>query len=279
MKQESRSNERARLPLSAMLLTVLASAGLAAFVANRSSPSVDAESSDPAFHEELIIRLERVEQRLAELNIDPAHSDREGEDSRGGVFEPAGDEPEPYGVDEPNTRDVYERLARLETIEQERQESQRRREEERERVMAQRRAQRAQIAAAAAGVMLDPANDDMAKIRAWQNMRMNAAEYWSDAVVAEAVRIGTTAEDPQVRADIWRQAHANHTHPLLLQPLLQALTTDPDRSVREEAAETLDLYLDQPGVPETLQTASQYDADPGVRMQAATSLGGPQGGF
>ena len=145
--------------------------------------------------------------------------------------------------------------------------------------MAQRRAQRAQMAAAAAGVMLDPVNDDMAKIRAWQNMRMNAAEYWSDAVVAEAVRIGTTAEDPQIRADIWRQAHANHTHPLLLQPLLQALTTDPDRSVREEAAETLDLYLDQPGVPETLQTASQYDADPGVRMQAATSLGGPQGGF
>ena len=97
--------------------------------------------------------------------------------------------------------------------------------------------------------------------------------------VAEAVRLGTTSSDPQVRSDIWRHAHANHTHALLLLPLLYALTSDPDRRVREEAAETLDLYLDQPGVREALQAVSQSDAELNVRRQAEMSLAGPEGGF
>ncbi len=67
---------------------------------------------------------------------------------------------------------------------------------------------------------------------------------------------------------------------MLLQPLLQAVASDPHPSAREEAAETLDLYLDQPGVREALQFAASYDENPGVRRQATVSLAGPStGGF
>ena len=133
--------------------------------------------------------------------------------------------------------------------------------------------------AAAIETMMNPLANDQEKATAWGQVRANPAEYWTDTIVREAVWIGATSLDAQVRADIWRHAHANHTHPLLLQPLLQALASDPDRSVREEAAETLYLYLDQPGVREALRVASQYDADSGVRRQAEVSLAGPQGGF
>jgi hypothetical protein len=63
------------------------------------------------------------------------------------------------------------------------------------------------------------------------------------------------------------------------QPLLLAIANYPDRIVREEAAETLDLYLDQAGAREALEFAAEYDADSGVRQQAQTSLNGPERSF
>jgi hypothetical protein len=172
---------------------------------------------------------------------------------------------------------LNERLVRLEQIEQERQEAVQRRQEARQRRDEIRRSRIARNASAATQVILNPNANDQVKASAWRNLRGRAAQVWTDEIVAEAVRIGTTSSDPQLRADIWRQAHANHTHPLLLQPLLQALANDPDRNTREEAVETLDLYLDQPGVLEALRKASQDDSDAGVRRQASMSLskGGP----
>jgi HEAT repeat protein len=58
-----------------------------------------------------------------------------------------------------------------------------------------------------------------------------------------------------------------------VQPLLLSMQTDADAKVREEAAETLGDYLDQPGVQQALRTASGSDADPAVRRQALSSLG------
>ena len=144
------------------------------------------------------------------------------------------------------------------------------------RPLEERRTQQAQQTAE---IMLDPYASDEMKASAWGDVRMFAAEAWTDAIVAEAVRIGTTSPDPQIRADIWLQAKANHTHPLLLQPLLEALSYDPSSGVRGMAAYTLALYLDQPGVREALQVASQQDADLAVRQQAEESLAGPRGGF
>ena len=211
--------------------------------------------------DEILTRLDRIEQRL-----------QEGDTKPDSTLEPRA---EPTVDEVPGGQDSFDldaRLARLEKIEQDRQDAAQRRAEE-------RRLQIAQMTAAATEVMLNPLADDQMKAGAWGQIRMNAAESWTDQIVAEAVRIGTTSTNPQMRADIWRQAHAGRTHPLLLQPLLHALTNDLERTAREEAAETLDLYLDQPGVRQALQTASQYDADPGVRRQALASRAGPQGGF
>ena len=263
MKSPSYQSQRSRLPFPAVALTLLASMGLAAVVAqlvsSRNEPMLLANPSDDRV-EEIVIRLQRLERRLAEPDTETAP-----------VSEPR-DEPVVAPVSGQDPYDIDERLARLEEIEQNRQEAAQRRAEA-------QRLQVAQMAAAATEVMLNPLADDQMKAGAWGQIRMNAADAWTYQIVAEAVRIGTTSTNPQIRADVWRQAHAGRTHPLLLQPLLHALANDLERTAREEAAETLDLYLDQPGVREALQTASQYDADPGVRRQALTSLAGPQGGF
>ena len=263
MKSPSDQSQRSRLPFPAVALTLLASMGLAAvvaqFVSSRNEPTLLVDPSGDRM-EEIVLRLQQLEQRHAEAGTETAPV---SESRRGPAVAPVSGQ-DPYDIDE--------RLARLEEIEQTRQEAAQRRAEE-------RRLQVAQISAAAAEIMMNPIAEEQMKGAAWGQLRMNAAEAWTDLIVTEAVRIGATSSNPQLRADIWRQAHAGVAYPLLLQPLLYAMANDPERSAREEAAETLDLYLDQPGVREALQATSQYDADPGVRRQAMMSLAGPQGGF
>ncbi len=274
MSAPDTDKRRARLPVSAVALTLLTSMGLAGVVAEFISSRHEPVSGSITVHSgigEVLVRLERLEQRLSDSDADPGRRDAVETEipldrEQGSNFEP---ERSAYG---PSSADVYERLARLEVIEQRRQDAAQARAE-------QLRAQFEQATARASEVMLDPTVEDRVKIESWAQIRMNAQSAWTDEIVAEAVRIGTTSTDPMVRANVWRQAHAGRTHPLLLQPLLFALTNDPETTAREEAAETLDLYLDQPGVLELLQTAAQYDADPAVRRQATISLGGPQGGF
>jgi flagellar biosynthesis GTPase FlhF len=254
-----------------VLITVIGSIVLAAGITLLASPDDPQTFSRNRADDRigpLIERIERIEQRLDVLegaSVRPASDLRESADDADST--------------ESLPADLYQRVARLETIEQDRQEEARRQAEQRRVIEEARRAERAQLAAAAAATMMDPAADDQSKAQAWQRMRMSAPDAWTDEVVAEAVRIGMSSQDPQLRADIWRQAHANHTHPMLLQPLLQALASDANNFVREEAAETLDLYLDQPGVREALELAAQYDAHPSVRRQATISLAGPTGGF
>ncbi len=179
-------------------------------------------------------------------------------------------------VDVDDIRIMNQRLTRLEKMQEARQVTDRRQAEFTEHV---RRISEVYTHEAAIRTMSDPSADDEMKATAWRSIRFSAAQAWTDEIVMEAVRIGTTANDPWLRADIWRQAHANHTNPLLLQPLLQALANDPDASVRSEAAETLDLYIDEFGVREALQSAGQFDASPDVREQAMSSLQGPDGGY
>ena len=182
------------------------------------------------YKRQLDFRLVQIEQRLTEL------------ESPSAKFIPLeGSFEKPVSGAE-KIQDLQRRIQELESLERERQVAHRRRAEEADRFQAQRRVQMAQVAAAAAEPMLDPTASEQAKLTAWRSIRRNAADFWTDEIVAEAVRIGTTSADPQIRADIWRQAHANHTNTQLVQPLLQALGNDPHRSVREEAAETCLLY-------------------------------------
>ena len=264
MRAPTTENQRARLPFAMIAFTLVSSMGLAALVAEIVSSGHESafiSETDDGDSRDVLVRLERLEQRLGDPDAE-SEADREQRSES---------EPERVTGGQ-TTADVYERLARLEEIEQRRQEAAQARSE-------QRRAQLEQATARAAEVMLDPTVEDRVKVEWWGQIRMNAEDSWTDEIVAEVVRIGSTSTDPMLRANIWRQAHARRTHPLLLQPLLFALTNDPETTAREEAAETLDLYLDQPGVLEALQIAAQYDANPAVQRQATISLGGPQGGF
>lgn len=108
------------------------------------------------------------------------------------------------------------------------------------------------------------------KLVAWRLLR-NHPEARTDAVVQEMARIGGTSEDAATRADVWRQAHSE-PHPLLRQPLLTALVADPDADVRDEAAETLDRYRDDPDVIRALEAAAAQDESAGVRARALRSL-------
>jgi hypothetical protein len=115
------------------------------------------------------------------------------------------------------------------------------------------------------------ATTDAEKMAAWKQLR-GLENAYDDATVAVMVQVGLSSQDPLVRADVWRQADGHSTHPALAPALLQALRVDGEPRVREEAAETLEKYLDVPGVREALQAAVAGDSDEGVKRQATRTL-------
>lgn len=123
---------------------------------------------------------------------------------------------------------------------------------------------------AAERTILDGASTDERRLAAWSDLRHSDAV--SDAVVLAMIDLGLNSPDAGTRADVWRQADSNYRSALLVEPLLQALAGDADPRVREEAAETLEIYRSHAGVVEALRFAA--DNDPEVRRQALLSLHG-----
>jgi HEAT repeat protein len=78
-------------------------------------------------------------------------------------------------------------------------------------------------------------------------------------------------QDPATRTFIVRNLHGVKS-PEIKAPLLELLERDADATVREEAAETLDDYLDDAQVRAALEQAAATDAEPSVRKQAAAAL-------
>ncbi|MGI9202480.1 MAG: HEAT repeat domain-containing protein [Woeseiaceae bacterium] len=266
MKAEVRPNHRPSFSLATIVVTGLISVVVAAattmLVVSRITPSLSQDTSASELSD-VVARLERLERRTAQ-------------NSQGNNLMPASESGTGARVTVDDLDTIEERIARLEQAAEARTVAERRQAEFQDNV---RRMTEVYTHEVAFKVLADPAANDETKATAWRTIRYSAAQAWTDDIVMEAVRIGTTSTDPWIRADIWRQAHANHTHPLLLQPLLQALTGDSDFRVRSEAAETLDLYLGEIGVRDALQNAIEYDEHPDVRRQAQSSLKGPDGGF
>ncbi len=137
--------------------------------------------------------------------------------------------------------------------------------------MVERRAAEQRRRADLQATILDPAAAADVKRQAWSRLR-GIEDAYSDEVVAEMVRLGLGSQDARLRADIWRQADGRSMHDALVPALLRAVQTDPDSSVREEAAETLENYAHRPEVAQTLTFVAANDADEGVRRYAARSL-------
>jgi len=87
--------------------------------------------------------------------------------------------------------------------------------------------------------------------------RLARGDYDS-AVVAATAQIGLTSQDVGARISAW--AHMRRIDdPYLVQPLLQALANDDNPIVRQQAALTLNTFLDEPGVRGSLLRAAAED--------------------
>lgn len=111
------------------------------------------------------------------------------------------------------------------------------------------------------------------KLKAHEALR-NVPDAYTPEMVRELVNIGQFDPDGRVRADVWRFFDGDSDLPVLVDPLLRALTADPDQRAREEAAETLGNQAgDDPMVVRALQHAAKFDEDQRVRDKASRTLG------
>jgi len=93
----------------------------------------------------------------------------------------------------------------------------------------------------------------------------------SGAVAVAAAQIAIDANDPGIRAEVWRQM-AGVGDPHLIQPLLHALANDDSERVRREAAKTLRDFLDEPSVQDALEYAGENDDSEWVRGKIRFSM-------
>jgi hypothetical protein len=119
--------------------------------------------------------------------------------------------------------------------------------------------------------LIDPGTEIGSKLEMLRNLR--TADARSDQVVRHMANAYYSTEDPNQRADIFRQLDGV-TAVELRAPLLYALENETAPQVREEAAETLHHYLPDPDVQRWLEFVAENDPNERVRVQAAQSLRG-----
>jgi HEAT repeat protein len=116
---------------------------------------------------------------------------------------------------------------------------------------------------------MDPNLSASEKLAALDQLRDNGAQ--TPEVISHMLDFYLSNQDPGTRAEILSQFDGV-TDPILKIPLLDGLANDPNARVREEAADSLSGYLDDPKVVEWLQFAASNDPDSRVREEAADVL-------
>ena len=125
---------------------------------------------------------------------------------------------------------------------------------------------------------LRSAEEDEQKLKALRALRrMPKSLDPHTAVVDDIVAWLDQSDDAEVREDIIRQLHGAE-NPKLIEPLVHYLRFDDSESVREEAAETLDDYLDVATARAALEHAVATDPSEKVRAVATHSLAGGKRG-
>lgn len=79
-------------------------------------------------------------------------------------------------------------------------------------------------------------------------------------VLAAVTQLGTKSPDAGVRSAVWAMLREAND-PGMIQPLLQTILNDTDRTVRYQAIQTIRKFLDAPGVREALQHVATMDPD------------------
>lgn len=116
---------------------------------------------------------------------------------------------------------------------------------------------------------LNPRNDPRDRMMAVRELRERNGR--DPQVAAAMAALARTDIEPAIRADIFRQLHGVK-EPSLRQALVEALQTDASDEVRQEAAETLSDYSDNPAIAALLSATIRKDVDGEVREAAAESL-------
>jgi hypothetical protein len=115
-------------------------------------------------------------------------------------------------------------------------------------------------------VLLDSSLGDHERMEALDRIMQLRVEPWKKAprgafdkeVIAAAVQLGTKSQDSDTRSGVWASMRGIND-PSLAQPMMQSLANDPDGDVRMQAAFSLNLFLDIPGVREALLRAAAED--------------------
>jgi hypothetical protein len=121
--------------------------------------------------------------------------------------------------------------------------------------------------------ILDPIATVEEKLAAHERLR-RVPDAYTAPMVQELLRIAAMSQQGQTRADVWRFFDGASKLPDLVPPLLHALANDADWIAREEAAETLGNYRDDPMVLGALRWAAEHDANERVRAKAQRTLHG-----
>lgn len=119
--------------------------------------------------------------------------------------------------------------------------------------------------------LADPRATVAEKVEAHETLR-RVADAYTSFMVADLVRIGANDPDPAVRSNIWCYFDGSSHLPELVPHLLHALSRDLEASVRNEAAETLGNYANDPAVLAALRYAAENDESSEVRQKAARTL-------
>jgi hypothetical protein len=268
---------------AAAILAVIAcaAAGVAVILAWRCEPAVQAPST--AVDRELAAAVRTLQQELAELRARPAVAP---------VVAPAGSESrQPADTQTgPRVAELEQRLARLEArfaaltqaptpdmLPPEMQRLIQGQARQREEAAARTAQERLRLGLAEVPALqaqfADTSRTEEERLQALRELRGRGPAARTGAAADAAIDLVRTSTNAATRADVWRQM-SRAGEPRLVPHLLLSLRADPDRAVREEAAETLADYLKEPGVEAALRAAMDTDTDQRVRRQAAESLTG-----
>jgi HEAT repeat protein len=128
----------------------------------------------------------------------------------------------------------------------------------------------AAISSEARSVVLDESASERSRVMALEKLYSSNCPgklrcVLDKEVIAAASTLGSRSTDASTRGSVWAMMR-NVDDPVLVQPLLTALASDPHATVRMQAALTLHTFLDRPGVREALLRAAEQDPSKDAEM-------------
>ena len=120
---------------------------------------------------------------------------------------------------------------------------------------------------------MDDTLEASVRVDALLQLRMRTRDGRTADVVQSVVALLDTCEDARIRADICRHLKGVDVS-YSKEAMIRRLRDDKDAKVREEAAETLVTWKEDPRVRAELEAAARGDGEEKVREQATESLKG-----